>query len=172
MSTVSVNDIQIDEFRTLIPVSELGYRVIKQFRSTYTAGEWNNSTGYNWVPGMFVDYTPLSASSRIRVHCTIPMAGRNAAHAISHWIFYSNGGSTEVGRHSVSGQHYEDSQTYVWDFASWGTNNRRIGYQMRAYANDNHEVRVYATRYWNGGGSLQNCRGVFFLEEYLVQGGV
>ena len=130
MSTLIVNELRTDEFSPTIPLIELGYRVIKSFRQTYTSGEWNPDNNYNWVPGMFADYTPESASSRIRVYCSIPAAGRNAAHAISHWIFYANG--SEIGRHSRSANHYENNHTYTWDFASWGTSAGRIGYQMRS----------------------------------------
>jgi len=38
---------------------------------------------------------------------------------------------------------------------------------MRAYANDNNEVRPYCTQYWDGGGSVQNCRGQYVIQEYL-----
>ena len=170
MSTVIVDNLSSDEMvgSDNIPLTELGYRVIKEYTSIYTSGQWNPNNSYAWMPGMYVDYTPLSSSSRIRVYCSVPGAGVNSAHAISHWIFYRNG--TELGRHSVSGQHFEDNNTYTWDMASWGTTSGRIGYQMRSYANDNHEVRLYRTRYWNGGGSNQNCRGQFVLYEYLTQG--
>lgn len=167
MSTVIVDSLTVDETRTQIPLTELGYRVIKSYRQTYTGGQWNPTTSYAWIPGMFFDYTPVSASSRIRTYCHIPYA-RNSGNAlgISHWIFYANG--TEQGRHSISGNHLEDMSTYVWDFASWGTSVGRIGYQQRSYADDNHEVRVYTTQYWDGGGSSQVCNGQLIIEEYLI----
>lgn len=168
MSTVIVDNLATDEDGRNIPLTELGYRVIKSYRAVYTGGSWNNSTGYNWVPGMYYDYTPLRSDSRLRVYCSIPYAGVNSAHAISHWVFYRNG--TEIGRHSISGQHLEDNNTYTWDMASWGTSSGRVGYQMRVYSNDNNEVRPYTTRYWNGGGSNQNPRGQYVIYEYLTQG--
>lgn len=164
MSNLYTDNFYIHDDLTEVPVLELTHRVLKQQRQTYTSGQWNPDTNFNWVPGMNAFYTPVSASSRIRVTCHIPLCGLNAAHEISHWIFYAAG--VERGRHSVSGNHFEDNCVYVWDFASWGTSNQQVGYQMRAYANDNHEVRVYTTRYWNGGGSNQNCYGQFLIEEY------
>jgi hypothetical protein len=166
MSTVIVNELQADEFRPPIPLTELGYRVVKNYRASYTGGAWNPDTNYNWVPGMHFDYTPELSNSRIRVYCTIPYAAVNIAHAISHWIFYANG--AEQGRHSVSGNHIEDNSLYTWDFPSWGTTSGRIGYQLRSYTNDSNEVRLFTTRYWDGAGSGQNCRGNFTIEEYLV----
>jgi hypothetical protein len=166
MSTLITNFLSFDPDREPIPLTELGHRVVKEARATYDGGQWNPDTTYNWVPGMFNDYTPLLAGSRIRMTCMIPYAGNaSSAHAISHWIFYANG--VEQGRHGVSGEHIEDQRTYVWDVASWGTSAGRIGYQMRAYANDNHETRPFATRYWDGGGSTQNCRGQWVIQEYL-----
>jgi hypothetical protein len=165
MSTLRVNEIKSSDTSQPIALNELGYRVIKNYRQNYTGGQWNPDTNYNWVPGMFFDYTPASASSRIRVYCNISYVGLNAAHGISHWIFYANG--VERGRHSISGNHLEDNACYTWDFPSWGITAGRIGYQMRSYANDNNEVRPYTTRYWDGTGSQQNCIGQFIIEEYI-----
>lgn len=165
MSILIVDKIVVDDRNEPISVTELGHRVIKNYRQNYTGGSWNPDTNYNWVPGMYYDYVPASASSRLRVSCNIPVAGVNAAHCISHWIFYANG--TEQGRHGVSGQHHEDRRIYTWDIASWGTSSGRVGYQSRSYANDNHEVRVFVTRYFDGGGSGQNCYGQFVIEEYI-----
>lgn len=166
MSTIIVDTLYSDKHDITIPVTEIGHRVIKTYRADYTAGTWNPSTAYNWVPGMYYDYTPASASSRIKVSCYIPYYGINAAHAISHWIFYANG--VEQGRHSLSGNHLEDFASFTWDFPSWGTSAGRVGYQQRSYAEDNHETRVYGTRYWEGGGSVQNAYGQFTIEEYLT----
>lgn len=166
MSTLIVDQLTVDPEQTQVPLTELGHRVIRSYRATYTGGQWNPTTSYQWIPGMFYDYTPLSASSRIRTCCHIPYARNSGqAHAISHWIFYANG--VEQGRHSISGNHLEDMSTYIWDFASWGTSVGRIGYQQRSYGDDNHEVRVYTTQYWDGGGSAQNCYGQLVIEEYL-----
>jgi hypothetical protein len=165
MSTLQVNTLVANQRQLNLDTSELGYRMIKRVRQLYTGGQWNPDTNFNWVPGMFFDYTPASTGTRVRITCHIPHAGLNAAHVISHWIFYSNG--IEQGKHSISGNHYEDAGTYVWEVASWGTFNARVGYQMRSYANDNHETRVYTTRYWDGGGSNQNCYGQLQIEEFF-----
>ena len=130
MSTIIVDNLTVDETRTQIPLTELSHRVIKSYRQTYNGGQWNPTTTYQWIPGMFFDYTPASASSRIRTYCHIPYS-RNSGNAlgISHWVFYAN--SVEIGRHSISGNHLEDMSTYIWDFTSWGTSTGRIGYQNR-----------------------------------------
>lgn len=165
MSTLYTDNLFIHDDLTQVPVLELTHRVLKQYRLTYTSGQWNPDTNYNWVPGMNASFAPVQSNSRIRVTCHIPYAALNAAHAITHWIFYANG--VEQGRHSISGNHLEDNSVYIWDLASWGTGTATIGYQMRSYANDNNELRIYTTRYWNGGGSNQNAYGQFLIEEYL-----
>jgi hypothetical protein len=166
MSTIQVNTVVGNHRQEEIPVSELGYRTYKRVRQLYTGGQWNPDTNFNWVPGMYYDYTPISGSTRIRITCHIPHAGLNAAHVISHWIFYTNG--AEQGRHNMSGNHYEDAGTYIWEINSWGTSVGRVGYQMRSYSNDGNETRVYTTRYWDGGGSNQNCYGQLSIEEFTV----
>ena len=166
MSTIIVDEIYPDPNQQPIALTELGHRVIRNYRATYTGGQWNPDNTYNWVPGTFHDYTPLSASSRIRAWVHLSYA-RNvgAAHGISHWIFYANG--VEQGRHSISGNHVEDNSVYVWDFASWGTSAGRIGYQSRSYTNDNNEVRAHTTIWWDGTGSSQNSFSQLIIEEYI-----
>lgn len=166
MSTIIVDDLYCDPHLAPVPLTQLGHRVIKNYRANYDGGQWNPNTTYNWVPGLNVSYTPLRSDSRIRVWCHMSYARNSgAAHAISHWIFYANG--TERGRHSISGQHLEDNSVYVWDFASWGTSAGQVGYQSRSYGDDNHEVRPHCTQYWDGGGSVQTCRSQLVIEEYL-----
>jgi hypothetical protein len=148
-----------------IPIKELTARVIQRFESTYTGGEWNPDNASNWVPGSFVDFTPKRADSVISYIWRAPHAWSNAAHAISHWRFFVNG--VLYYWHSVSGTHIEDGCTIKWQVPSWGTTLGRIGYQVRSYANDNHETRLYTTYYWNGTGrSAQNARGQLIVEEY------
>ena len=168
MSKVIVDNIEIDDRKVNIPLSELNHKIIKRYSAEYTGGEWNPTVTYAWVPGMFYDYTPLRVNSKIRTTCMIPIARvSGATHCMSHWIFYANG--TELARHSVSGTHAEHWNTLTYEFPSWGTSSGRIGYQMRAYANDNHEMRPYTTEWWEGGGTNQsggNVKGYFIIEEY------
>lgn len=147
-----------------VPVRELSARVIQRYEATYTGGEWNPDNTSNWAPGSFVDFTPRRADSKICYMWRIPHAWVAASHAISHWRFYVNGNLYYY--HSVSGTHIEDGCVIKWDVPSWGTTAGRIGYQVRSYSNDNHEVRLYTTYYWDGGGrSAQNARGQLIVEE-------
>ena len=52
---------------------------IKEYRQTYQNGSWEPSDSYAWAPGLWVDYQPASASSRIR--CTWCF---NFAHTSGH----------------------------------------------------------------------------------------
>lgn len=166
MATLTVSTLKNSAGSVTIPVADLRNRTIQHYQSTYTGGEWNPNNSYNWIPGGFVDFTPRRADSRIRFMYRIPYAWVAASHVISHWKFYVNG--QVYFWHNMSGTHIEDGNTLVWDFPSWGTTNGRIGYQHRSYADDNHEVRINTTYYWDGGGrSAQNCYSQIMIEEYV-----
>jgi len=164
MSTLRVDNIQAGSSEYSVPTSQLRQRVLKTYRLQYRSGSWEPSDAYQWLPNGFVDYIPISASSRIRFTLNISYA-HATGHAIAHMIFFANG--VEQGRHSISGNHIEDMSVYIWDFASWGTSSGRIGYQMRSYADDNHEVRPYTTAHWDGGGGNTFCKGQIVIEEYV-----
>lgn len=150
-----------------IPVRDLTTRVIQFYQAPYINGEWNPNTTYNWVPGAYADFTPRRADSRIRYTMRIPTAWVAASHAISHWYFYANG--TLYWYWSESGTHIENGKTFQFDVPSWGTTSGRIGIQHRCYAEDNHEVRLYTTYYWDGGGrNAQIAKGQLIIEEISV----
>lgn len=163
MSTLRVDGLKTPFQNAEIPVAELTQRVIKTYRNAYTGGSWEPALTYAWAPACFADYTPASASSRIRFNINISFAHING-HAISHCIFYAN--NVEIGRHSISGQSPEHRYLYVWDVASWGTNQARIGYQIRGYGSSNRP-RFHGTHHWDGGGSNQNAQTEIVIEEYL-----
>lgn len=146
-----------------IPIKELEVRVIQRYENTYTGGSWNSGTSYSWVPGGYVDFTPLRADSRISFIYRVPVYRSNNTHVISHWRFYVNGNIYFY--HSTSGTHLEDGATYKWDVPSWGTTQGRIGYQIRDYDGDN-EITLYGTQYWNGSSSVQVANGQLIVEEY------
>jgi len=165
MGTLTTSAFQNTGGTITIPVRELTPRVIQYYREDYTGGEWNPDNTSNWVPGSFRDFTPRRADSRISYTWRCPHAWIGQTHAISHWRFFVNGNL--YFWNSTSGRHIEDGCVLKWDVPSWGTTAGRIGYQIRAYANDNHEVRLYTTYYWDGTGrSAQNSRGQLIIEEY------
>lgn len=164
MSTLQADFIQTANRTQLVPVDELNYRVIKTYRNSYSGGSWEPTDTYQWMPASYVDYTPASATSRIRFNINIAFAHTNG-HAISHCIFYAN--SVEIGRHSISGQSPEHRHLYIWDIASWGTSQARIGYQVRRYGGSNRP-RFHGTHHWNGSGSNQNAQTEIVLEEYVL----
>lgn len=165
MGTLTTNAFKNTAGTVVVPIKELKGRVIQRYLADYTGGEWNPDATSNWVPGAWVDFTPLRADSRISYTWRCPHAWSNATHAISHWRFFVNG--LLYYWHSTSGVHIEDGCTIKWDVPSWGTTAGRIGYQIRSYTNDNHEVRLYTTYYWDGTGrSAQNAKGQLIVEEY------
>jgi len=166
MGTLTTEFIQNSGGTLTVPVVELKDRVIQYFQQEYTAGEWNPTSMYNWVPGTFTNFTPLRADSRIRYRMRLPLAWSNATHAISHFYFFA--GNNLYWYWSESGTHIENAKTFEFEVPSWGTGTSRIGLQLRSYANDNHEVRAYRTFYWDGTTSTQNARGHLIVEEIVT----
>lgn len=163
MSTLRVDNLRGVTNEALVPLSELRQRWINSYYASYNSGSWQPSTAYGWAPGLFYDYTPASASSRIRTTCNFSYS-HASGHAISHCIFYANG--VEQGRHSIAGQSPEHRHAYIWDFASWGTSAGRIGYQIRSYGGSN-QPRFHGTHHWDGTGSNQNAMAEIIIEEYF-----
>jgi hypothetical protein len=164
MTTLRVDNLQHQNREYLLPLSQLAQRVVKEYRQTYQNGSWEPSDTYAWAPGLWVDYQPSSASTRIRCSMTFNFAHVDG-HAISSCIFYSNG-STEEGRHSIAGQSPEYRHLYVWEFNSWGTTRARIGYQIRRHGGSNRP-RFFGTHHWDGVGSNQTGTSQINIEEYL-----
>lgn len=164
-SSVTVTYLENRSGTFKVPVNELRHRVIQQHNEVYTQGEWNPDVTYRWAPGSYVDFTPLKADSRIRYIWRIPQRWITQGHSISHWKFYV--ANTIYYYHSQSATYLEDGNAIIWEVPSWGTFQERIGYQIRAYQNDNHELRLYSTTYWDGSGSQQVCHGQLIVEEIV-----
>ena len=164
MTTLRVDNLQHQNREYLLPVSQLRQRVVKEYRQTYQNGSWEPSDSYAWAPGLWVDYHPARADTRIRCSWTFNFAHVDG-HAISSCVFYSNG-STEQGRHSIAGQSPEYRHLYVWEFDSWGTTRARIGYQIRRHGGGNRP-RFFGTHHWDGVGSNQTGTSQLLIEEYL-----
>jgi len=151
-----------------VPVVELKTRVIQYIRQDYTGGSWNPDNNYNWVPGAFYDFTPRAPDSVIKYTMRLPTCKGSglAAHAIGNWYFYAN--NIIYYRWEDSLQHAENGNIWEFQVPSWGTATGRIGLQHRAHSNDGNEFRMYTTEYWDGVGSVQNCRGQLFIEEIAL----
>lgn len=163
MSIVRADSIRTSQEAAPIPLTELQQRVIKTYRNSYRGGSWEASDAYQWLPAGYHDYTPASASSRIRFSLNLSYAHTDG-HAIAHCIFYANG--VEQGKHSIAGQSPEHRHLYVWDVPSWGLTEGRIGYQVRRYGGSNRP-RFHGTHHWNGAGSNQNAQSEIVIEEYI-----
>lgn len=172
MSSVLVDYIKdigtsIDPYNSVsagIPPAELRHQIVKVARSSYRGGSWLPSTGYQWMPNGYIDYTPARGDTQIRFTISLSYAFVNG-HCITHNIFYAAG--SERGRHSISGHHYEHRHTYVWQLASWGVSNQRIGYQSRNYSGGNQAL-FHGTGYWDGAGSNQAAQSEIYIEEFLA----
>jgi len=166
MGALTVEYLRNTSGTVTVPARELKQRVIQYYQAEYTGGEWNPDTTYNWIPGAFRDFTPIRADSRIRYTMRLPFAWVAAIHAISNFYFWAN--NVLYWYWSESGTYIENGKSYQFEVPSWGTTSGRIGMQHRSHANDNHEIRMYTTYYWNGTGrSVQNSRGHLLIEEML-----
>lgn len=166
MGSLSTEYLQNTAGTVTIPVKELETRIIQYYQAEYTGGEWNPDNNWNWVPGAYASFTPRRADSRIRYTMRLPFAWVASSHVISHYYFYAAG--TLYWYWSESGTHIENGKTFQFEVPSWGTSAQNIGLQHRSYSNDNHEMRLYTTYYWDGTGrSVQNCRGHMMIEEIV-----
>jgi hypothetical protein len=166
-SIIKVDTIQDENGLNSITTSSFQRRTIQRLSYTHRVGWWRPDNTYYWVPGAYIDFRPLRGDSRIKVSFTIPKRQYgNSQHSISHWIFYRD--EEEYGRHSRSGHHVENSFTTEWDMPSWGANSySRIGYKVRSYNAGSHNVHLYYSQYWDGGGSSRNLNGQAIVEEYV-----
>jgi hypothetical protein len=166
MSSVTVDYISNTSNTVTIPVSELKRRVVQFYQEEYTSGEWNPTTTYDWVPGLYHDFTPKRSDTRIKFTVRYAEAWSNSTHAISNWYLYAN--NIIYYQWSSSGTHIENGKTYEFEVPSWGTTQARIGLQSRSHGNDTNEVRVHTTYYWDGTGrSAQTCNSHMLIEEIL-----
>ena len=167
-NTTQMSYIQNRAGTVTVPVVELKTRVIQYIRQDYTGGSWNPDNNYNWVPGAFYDFTPRAPDSVIKYTMRLPTCkgSGTAAHAIGNWYFYAN--NIIYYRWEDSLQHAENGNIWEFQVPSWGTATGRIGLQHRAHSNDGNEFRMYTTEYWDGVGSVQNCRGQLFIEEIAL----
>lgn len=165
--TVELGYIQNIAGTVKVPVSELSTRVIQSVIQNYTGGQWNPDNSYNWVPGAYYDFTPKRADSIISFSMRLPMGhGVGSSHKIQHFIFYTNNIAYYAWEEDMT--HYENGRTYQFQVPSWGTSTGRIGFQSRSHSNDNNELRMYTTEYWDGGGSNQNAYGQMIIEEMVI----
>lgn len=122
----------------------------------------SNST-YNWVPGLYYDYTPLSSSSKLKFSCSWGTGWTGNSHQISHYIFFAN--NVDTCRYNDSG-YYPESMNYFQFFVnSWGRFRSRIGMQYRDYSSNRYRLAVHSTYYWNGGGGNYFVRPQLVIEE-------
>lgn len=165
MGTLTLNYLQDTGKSVRIPVKELETRVIQFYQNEYTAGTYTPTTSYAWVPGAYVDFTPLRSDTRIKYTMRLPYKLLSSTHAISHWHFVAAGQTYYSW--SESAENLANTKTFEFDVASWGTTQERIGLEVRNYSGSLGLI-MYATRYWNGTTSEQVAYGHLFVEEILI----
>lgn len=161
------------------PYQQLGYNTagsgsyltnkcicINRIINNYTGGPWGSPASYTWVPGLFIDYTPLRADSLIKWSANFSIYWNDPnSYGIMHQYFYWNGQVRDSWTYGA--QYYEHRSHYERVYPSWGTTSGRIGFQSRYYSTSYYGA-YHGTRYWDGGGgSSGNSAGQLVLEEYL-----
>ena len=136
-------------------------RVIYNYNGYRYTGAYGAGT-YLWVPGCFYDYTPLSSSSILKFSCSFSVSWW-AAHAIDHFIFYTNT-STQVLGFNESGYQVECMVHFQHYISSWGRYRARIGLMGRPYGTSDWSV-MHSTRYFEGNESYQNAKPQLVIEE-------
>lgn len=166
MPSLNVDRLETNDGYNKILGRELTNRPIQIYRREFRDGEWNPNTDFNWIPGAYVDFTPLRSDTRLRYRVRLPMAWVSSSHAIAHYEFYAN--NVLFASFGTSGTHAENAGCYDFEVPSWGTFSSRLGLKTRAYSENSNEFRYYCTYYWNGTGrSVQNCFGMLWIEEMI-----
>jgi len=135
-------------------------RVIQTYNIPFGA-----PASFTWVPGLFIDYTPLRADSIIRWAANYSWYWNDGSYGIQHQLFYWNNQLRD--QWTLGAQYGEKRLHYERMYPSWGTTSGRIGIQCRYYSG-NYYGAFHGTRYWNGdGGTSGNTVTQLVLEEFL-----
>lgn len=151
------------------------YEILNRVRYVYTGGAWTtNGTSWEWIPGLYYDYTPVSSNSVIRA-----IAGWTAHRAgtydiISHmeWARSNSDGSSityldsfPMADHSAT--YMSIWHTYQQELPSWGAGTtQRLGLRVRSADYTNYRA-VFHETYWNY--SPGNGRGSAAYPYWIVE---
>jgi hypothetical protein len=136
-------------------------RVIYNYNGYRYTGAYG-AVSYLWIPGCFYDYTPLSSSSILKFSCSFSVAWI-AAHAIDHFIFYTNT-NTQVLGFNESGYYVESMVHFQHYVSSWGRFRSRIGLMGRQYGTSDYSC-MHSTMYFDGTTSYQTVKPQIIIEE-------
>lgn len=165
-SILKVDNIYNEAGSSVAYTQYLARRVVQRVEYTHRVGWWYPNDTYHWIPGGYLDFTPVRNDTRVRIVINIPTTWYGNVHSITHWIFYRD--EIEYGRHCRGGYHNQDTFAQEWDVPSWGEGHMaRLGYKARSYANGNHSAHLYYETYWDGGGVGWHMKGQIFAEEYF-----
>jgi hypothetical protein len=131
----------------------------------YTGGAWAAPSTFDWVPGLYYDYTPLRADSLIKWSANFSIYWNDSNYGIMHQYFYWNGRLRDAW--TYGGIYYEHRTHYERIYPSWGTTSGRIGIQS-SYYSGSYIGAYHGTRYWNGaGGNSGISYPQLVIEEFL-----
>lgn len=151
------------------------YEILNRVRYVYTSGTWTTAGGqWQWVPGLYYDYTPVSSNSVIRAIAGWTAHRQGTYDMITHmeWARSNSDGSSityldsfPMADHSAT--YMSIWHTYQQELSSWGAGTtQRLG--LRCYAADYTNYRaVFHETYWNY--SPGNGRGSAAYPYWIVE---
>ena len=115
------------------PVWQPAWRMISSQSIKYTGGSSAAGTSRNWIPGMYADFTPSSATSKIFINAQFQHSDSGTG---SITIAHVYQGTTRHASFNLSGhQYYVGNWNHInWWMDSWGQSSQRVGIQGSKYS--------------------------------------
>ena len=157
--------------------SDSNAKLIQRQRNVYTGGAWENTTGMNWVPGLYYNFTPQSNTSTIKL--VIGFAVRRIGtydHITEMNLALSNPDGSSISyfpnrfENSNHASTYQNSWShYELETSSWGSGvQKRIGALSAGHDYSNYRGRFHET-YWSNysqAGVSNNAYPYWIVEEW------
>jgi signal peptidase I len=152
-----------------------GKHLINRVEYPYTAGQYTVTTSEQWFTGLYVDYTPLSSTSKINLHLEFSISGISTGGITHAQVFKGadNGyGTAAEGNYAfshrmgLSATNCEQRVTMNIPVDSWGAGvEGRTGLYGRTY-NSSWYASIHGTMFWNATAASYFCPPVVYIEEW------
>lgn len=148
------------------------WRLISHSQTTYSGGAQAASTSRGWINGMFADFTPQYANSKIFINAQFAHADSATGSITLAYIYRDN---TLILATNLSGHDFYVSQwnTMSYWFDSWGTTQSRVGIKGGKYSSS-YNIYWHSSGYTGADESPANNgphaiarNGLFTIQEWL-----
>lgn len=135
---------------------EANFTLVQRQHQFYNGGAWTATESYNEVAGLSMNFTPKYADSVITYRSNYSVTKYDASGFILHlkfmvgsnWYYYLSNSNHTAG-------YGEHRFPFEVNFASWGTDQRRVGLQARSYSSS-YRGYFHASGWWDGSGQFVN----------------